>query len=312
MTIDYRPIGSISSPFRERLGTPRQAAGAAEITATIEILPEFAEGLSDIEGFSHLVVVFHLHLVEQMSLTVYPPWDTAPHGVFATCSPFRPNPLGISVVRLLNRNGTTLTIAGVDMVDDTPVIDLKPYVPSLFPHDDVTVGWLTGKETMQNYSKAGDGPPLSPGTAEQLVIRDALLEDLDRFRLMELDGDTAPFINPYPLERHQAEFEKAEIRYKSILGPSGELVGFMILALDPDGVSLELRRIVVAVRGRGYGKVVLRRAGELAREFGRSRVWLDVFAHNERARHVYEGAGFELVGETVLRGKPLLIYARAA
>lgn len=156
-TIRYHPIGQISSPFKGGVGVPRQAVGAPDERATIHIYDEFAEGLKDLEGFSHIVVVFHLHLVARPSLVAHPPWDGREHGVFATRSPYRPNAIGISTVRLECLDGNVLQISGVDMIDGSPVLDIKPYIPDLNPTGDVRVGWLTGgKAKGMVESRSGD------------------------------------------------------------------------------------------------------------------------------------------------------------
>jgi len=155
--IEYKPIGIIRSPFKESIGIPRQAMGASDVKGQIEIFDEFSEGLKDLDGFSHIVVVFHTHLVSKPSLKACPPWDdNKEHGVFATCSPYRPNPIGVSVVRLESIACNILRIAGVDMADGTPVLDIKSYIPDLNPTDDTRIGWLTDKVEGMNKSKSGD------------------------------------------------------------------------------------------------------------------------------------------------------------
>jgi tRNA-Thr(GGU) m(6)t(6)A37 methyltransferase TsaA len=154
--ISYEPIGVVRSPFRERGGTPRQAVTAEGTSGRIEIDPELSEGLADLEGFSHILVVYHMHLVRERHLTAHPPWDSLPHGVFATCSPHRPNPIGVSVVRLESRAENVLHISSLDMLDGTPVLDVKPYVPDLFPRSDVRLGWLQGKVEDMTRSFSGD------------------------------------------------------------------------------------------------------------------------------------------------------------
>ena len=124
-TIQYHPIGRISSPFKANVGVPRQAMGARETKAEITIFAPFSEGLRDLDGFSHIVVVFHLHLVTNRSLIAHPPWDEKAHGVFATRSPYRPNPIGLSTVRLERIEGNVLSISGVDMIDGTPRLGYK-------------------------------------------------------------------------------------------------------------------------------------------------------------------------------------------
>jgi tRNA (adenine37-N6)-methyltransferase len=141
----YRPIGVVHSPFGELAGMPLQSVAADDIEGTIEIEPEFAPGLQDIEGFSHLFVVSHLHRGKPGGLVVQPFLDDTPRGVFSTRSPRHPNPIGLSIVRLLSVTGGTLQVAGIDLVDGTPVLDLKPYVP---PFDHVAaerIGWFGGR-----------------------------------------------------------------------------------------------------------------------------------------------------------------------
>ncbi|OXU16187.1 tRNA (N6-threonylcarbamoyladenosine(37)-N6)-methyltransferase TrmO [Sedimentisphaera salicampi] len=154
--IRYRPIGRIHTEFKDGTGVPRQAAGASELAGRIEIFDEYLPGLEDLEGFSHIVVVFHLHRVSQPSLNAHPPWDGRRHGVFATRSPYRPNPIGVSVVRLISVESGNLNIAGIDMADASPLLDIKPYVPELNPQGDIRLGWLEGKVNGMNKSKSGD------------------------------------------------------------------------------------------------------------------------------------------------------------
>ena len=155
--VRYDPIGRISSPFQSNVGVPRQAVGALETSAGIEVFDEFLEGLKDLDGFSHIVVIFHLHRVTSPSLTAHPPWDGREHGVFATRSPYRPNPIGLSVVRLERIDRNMLHISGVDMMDGTPVLDIKPYIPDLNPSGEVKIGWLAHKKTEGMIkSRSGD------------------------------------------------------------------------------------------------------------------------------------------------------------
>ena len=154
--VNYQPIGIIHSPFKENVGIPRQAAGASDIKGTIEVFSEFADGLKSLDGFSHLVVIFHLHMVKNPSLKAHPPWDGREHGVFATRSPYRPNPIGVSVVRLEKLDKNILHISGIDMADGSPVLDIKPYVPDLNPTENIRIGWLTDKVDRMNKSKSGD------------------------------------------------------------------------------------------------------------------------------------------------------------
>ncbi len=140
--ICYRPIGIIHSPFKEPKGVPIQPSAARGVRGTAEVFPEYAKGLKDIEGFSHIVLIYHFHLVKANKLLVRPYMDKNEHGVFATRAPGRPNPIGISVVRLLEVRGSILVLENVDIVDGTPLLDIKPYVPEFDIHDVERIGWL--------------------------------------------------------------------------------------------------------------------------------------------------------------------------
>ena len=152
--VSYRPIGIIHSQFKENVGIPRQAVGASYIKGTIEIFDEFADGLKDLDGFSHIVIIFHLHMVKNPSLKACPPWDGKEHGVFATRSPYRPNPIGVSVVGLESIDKNILHISGIDMADGSPVLDIKPHIPDLNPTEDVRIDWLTDNVEGMNKSKS--------------------------------------------------------------------------------------------------------------------------------------------------------------
>ncbi len=121
---------------------PRSPLNGKHITATIEIFPEFAEGLKDIAGFSHLVLLYHMHLSKQSKLLVKPRRAKQIHGVFTTRSPNRPNPIGLSVVRLIKVEGNFLEVQNVDFVDGTPLLDIKPYIPEVDQADNIRIGWL--------------------------------------------------------------------------------------------------------------------------------------------------------------------------
>lgn len=140
--IIYKPIGVIHSPFKEPRGIPIQSAVARDIKGTVEIFPEYAEGLKDIEGFSHIILIYHFHLSRGFSLEVKPYLDDKLHGVFVTRAPSRPNPIGMSIVRLIRREGETLYIQNVDIVDGTPLLDIKPYVPKFDLKEKFRIGWL--------------------------------------------------------------------------------------------------------------------------------------------------------------------------
>lgn len=142
MTIAYRPIGTVHSPFEGISNVPIQPAAALGVRGTVEIFPEFVAGLKDLEGFSHIILLYHFHRVSDSKLIVVPFLDHEPRGVFATRAPSRPNPIGLSIVELLNLVGNTLEIEGVDIVDGTPLLDIKPYVPEFDHREAGRVGWL--------------------------------------------------------------------------------------------------------------------------------------------------------------------------
>ena len=143
--IIYKPIGIIHSPFKRPSGTPIQPTAAHNIEGTVEIFPEYSDGLKDIEGFSHIILIYHFHLAKKPSLKVSPYMDENWHGIFATRAPSRPNPIGISVVRLIKVEGNLLHIRDVDIVDGTPLLDVKPYVPAFDVRDADRIGWLEEK-----------------------------------------------------------------------------------------------------------------------------------------------------------------------
>ncbi len=143
--IQYTPIGVIHSPFKETTGMPIQPAGAQGIAGTIEVMPEYGEGLKDLEGFSHIFLIYHFHLSQGYSLKVKPFLDESIRGLFATRAPKRPNGIGISVVRLTRIEGCVLHIKDLDIVDSTPLLDIKPYVPEFDAIKAERIGWLKGK-----------------------------------------------------------------------------------------------------------------------------------------------------------------------
>lgn len=142
MEIVLRPIGIIRSPFKKPKGTPIQPPAAKGVRGTVEIFPEYGEGLRDLDGFSHIILLYYFHLSGKPSLLVKPFMDDEKHGVFATRAPSRPNPIGLSVVRLLSIEGNKLYVEDLDVVDGTPLLDIKPYVPEFDARKDVRRGWL--------------------------------------------------------------------------------------------------------------------------------------------------------------------------
>jgi len=142
--MELTQIGVILSPYKTREECPRQTCKTEQITG-IMVFEKFAEGLRDIEGFSHLIVLYWMHKSKGYSLLVRTPWDVELHGLFTTRSPHRPNPIGLSVVRLIERKGNILRVKGIDAIEGTPLIDIKPYVPEFDELQEVKIGWLEGK-----------------------------------------------------------------------------------------------------------------------------------------------------------------------
>ena len=159
--IPYRPIGYFHSPFREIKGMPVQPIGAAEILGWVEMLPEFEEGLKDLEGFSHVHVLAHLHRINGYDLILKPFLDTETHGVFATRSPKRPNPISLSIMRLDKISENRIFLYGVDLLDGTPVLDIKPFVGDFDRCNADRFGWFTGK-TEQAKSLKSDERFITP------------------------------------------------------------------------------------------------------------------------------------------------------
>lgn len=139
------PIGYVRSPFQDTHSVPKGLGAKHEQEGVLELLPEFEAGLADIEGFSHLYVIWTFDRSEGYGLTVTPPSDNRPHGVFATRAPRRPNPIGLTVVELLSREGPRLRVRGIDMLDGTPILDIKPYLSSI-PAERLRRGWLAEAE----------------------------------------------------------------------------------------------------------------------------------------------------------------------
>ncbi len=151
-SVRYSPIGTIRSPFITREGAPIQPQGG--VRGSVEVLPEYRGGLRDLDGFSHVLLLYHFHLSQGFELEVVPFLDDKSHGVFATRAPKRPNPIGLSLVRLVAVIGSTLEIEGVDVIDGTPLLDIKPFVPEFDAKDEVRTGWLAGKAAAATATKA--------------------------------------------------------------------------------------------------------------------------------------------------------------
>ena len=152
--IEYKPIGVIHTPFKSLEGMPIQPAGALSVRGTVNVFPEYVEGLRDLDGFSHVMLLYHFHQAAEPKLLVTPFMDSRPRGVFATRAPTRPNPIGLSVVKLLKIEGRTLDVENVDILDGTPLLDIKPYVPEFDRHPADRVGWLEQARGIVQNKKA--------------------------------------------------------------------------------------------------------------------------------------------------------------
>jgi tRNA-Thr(GGU) m(6)t(6)A37 methyltransferase TsaA len=140
--IEMNPIGIIHTPFRQAEGMPVQPAGAVGVKGTVEVFEEFRAGLKDLDGFSHIILLYVFHRSQGFVLEVVPFLDTQPRGLFATRAPKRPNPIGLSTVRLDKIENGNLHVQNVDMLDGTPLLDIKPYVPEFDSHAQIRTGWL--------------------------------------------------------------------------------------------------------------------------------------------------------------------------
>ncbi len=153
--ISYKPIGIIHSPHKKSKGTPIQpTANNNQTEGFVEIFPQYAEGLSDIENFSHIIIIYHFHLSKNFSLKVKPYMHNKEHGIFAVRAPSRPNPIGFSIVELLERDRNKLKIKQIDILDKTPVLDIKPFVAEFDNRNPQKSGWL--KNNIHKLSNSKD------------------------------------------------------------------------------------------------------------------------------------------------------------
>jgi tRNA-Thr(GGU) m(6)t(6)A37 methyltransferase TsaA len=141
-SVIFTPIGVVRTPFPDHAGMPIQTVAAQGVRGTVELDPAYAGALADLDGFSHLFLITHMHRTAGVSLRVTPYLDTVERGVFATRSPKRPNPIGLSLVRLTGIEGTTLHVEELDLLDGTPLLDIKPYVPPFDDREGARYGWF--------------------------------------------------------------------------------------------------------------------------------------------------------------------------
>jgi tRNA (adenine37-N6)-methyltransferase len=145
VSFTFEPIGFVRSPYHDDLAIPKGPGAVHEAEGILELLPQYEAGLQDIEGFSHLFVIWVFDRSDGTTLLSTPPTDDRPHGVFSTRSPRRPNPIALTVVRLFSRDGNRLRVGGIDMLDGTPILDIKPYLSSI-PAAEIRRGWMEDAE----------------------------------------------------------------------------------------------------------------------------------------------------------------------
>jgi tRNA (adenine37-N6)-methyltransferase len=146
MAITFTYIGTIRTPFTTLEGMPIQPSGARDVKGEIILEPQYEEGLRDLDGFSHIILIYHFHLSKGYRLTVKPFLETVNRGLFSTRAPRRPNPIGLSIVRLVKIDGPTLHVQDVDVIDGTPLLDIKPWVPAFDGCKNARAGWLEEKQ----------------------------------------------------------------------------------------------------------------------------------------------------------------------
>jgi tRNA-Thr(GGU) m(6)t(6)A37 methyltransferase TsaA len=159
--VTYEPIGIIHTPFKQKAETPIQGIYDPDSSGEVEVFPQYSDGLKDIAGFSHLILIYHFHLAEGCSLITKPFLDDEGKGIFSIRHFNRPNPIGISVVRLDQVKDNILTIGEVDIMDGTPLLDIKPYMPDFDNRHNVRKGWYEHSRNRNQY-KQNKGRPKRP------------------------------------------------------------------------------------------------------------------------------------------------------
>ncbi len=154
--MEMQPIGTIHTPFTEREGMPIQPSGAVGVTGTIELFDHFQAGLKDLDGFSHIILLYLFHQSDGFKLHVIPFMDTTPRGVFATRAPKRPNPIGLSIVELNRIENGVLHVRNIDILDGTPLLDIKPYVPKFDRPEAARSGWIANSPDTVAQKKSDD------------------------------------------------------------------------------------------------------------------------------------------------------------
>ena len=153
MKISYEPIGIIHTPFENKIDAPIQGFYSPESKGKVEIFPQYSAGLKDISGFSHLILIYHFHLAKDYSLATRPFLDNEERGIFSIRHFNRPNPIGLSIVHLDNVKGNVLEISEIDIIDGTPLLDIKPYVPDFDIKQNVSTGWYQNASNRKLYKQ---------------------------------------------------------------------------------------------------------------------------------------------------------------
>jgi len=151
-----KPIGTIRTPFKEAAGTPIQGALSKDVPGEVVLDSAYAQGLADLEGFSHIILIYAFDRIASFQLKMKPYLDDHERGIFATRSPCRPNPIGLTVLRLIEVSGNRLKVVGVDMLDETPLLDIKPSIPAFDHHDHVRCGWF--EPHLKRLEEEGSSP----------------------------------------------------------------------------------------------------------------------------------------------------------
>ena len=154
MSITFEPIGIIRTPFKTKAGMPIQSGGAKGEKGQVILKEEFTKGLTDLNGFSHIILIYHFHQSKGYDTLITPFLDNKKRGVFATRAPKRPNPIGVSVVRLNTIDNNILHIENVDMLDETPLLDIKPYIPDFDVHGVDRLGWIKDKKVKLDETRS--------------------------------------------------------------------------------------------------------------------------------------------------------------
>jgi tRNA-Thr(GGU) m(6)t(6)A37 methyltransferase TsaA len=154
--MEMKPIGIIHTPFTKLEGMPIQPKGAVGVNGTVELFQEFQAGLKDLDGFTHIIVLYMFHRSEGLNLQVIPFMDITSRGIFATRAPKRPNPIGLSVVQLVRIENGILHIRNVDILDGTPLLDIKPFVPEFDCPQEVRTGWIANSKDEVSTKKSDD------------------------------------------------------------------------------------------------------------------------------------------------------------